>query len=116
MTLNRRAFLAGTAGFLASAPKTMGAGGRPAASPNFAAIRNDFPWIENQTYINNAGVHPVSAPAARVIEQHVAYKLRGPGSDRLFIGEERKWIGVNVQPDRRIFRAGPSEKAQYGHQ
>ena len=62
-------------------------GGQPAATPNFATLRNDFPWIENQTYINNAGVHPVSAPAARVIEQHLAYKVHGPGPDRLFIGE-----------------------------
>ncbi len=87
MALNRREFLAGTAGFLASAPAMVQSGGRPAATPDFATIRSDFPWIENQTYINNAGVHPVSAPAARVIEQHLAYKVRGPGSDRLFIGE-----------------------------
>ena len=87
MTLNRREFIAGTASFLASAPRTAQSGGRPAAALDFATLRKDFPWIENQTYINNAGVHPVSAPAARVIEQHLAYKLRGPGADPLFIGE-----------------------------
>ena len=65
----------------------MQSGGRAAAAPDFANLRNDFPWIENQTYIDNAGVHPVSAPAARVIEQHMAYKVRGPGADHLFIGE-----------------------------
>ena len=87
MALNRREFLAGTAGLLASAPALGQSGGQPATTPNFATIRNDFPWIENQTYINNAGVHPVSAPAARVIQQHLAYKVHGPGPDRLFIGE-----------------------------
>ena len=87
MALNRREFLAGTAALLASAPALGQSGGQSAATPTFATIRSDFPWIENQTYINNAGVHPVSAPAARVIEQHLAYKVHGPGPDRLFIGE-----------------------------
>jgi len=87
MPLNRREFLAGTAAVLASAPKALRSGERPALNPDFATLRKDFPWIENQTYINNAGVHPVSAPAARVVEEHLAYKVRGPGADRLFIGE-----------------------------
>ena len=87
MPLNRREFLAGTAALLASTPETALSGGRPKAAVDFATLRNDFPWIENQTYINNAGVHPLSAPAARVVDQHVAYKVNGPGSDRLFIGE-----------------------------
>ena len=87
MGLNRREFLAGTTGLLASAP-ALGlaqSGGRPTASTDFATLRRDFPWIENQTYINNAGVHPISAPAAKVVEQHLAYKLHGPGADRLFV-------------------------------
>ena len=87
MGLNRREFLAGTTGLLASAP-ALGlaqSGGRPTASTDFATLRRDFPWTENQTYINNAGVHPISAPAAKVVEQHLAYKLHGPGADRLFV-------------------------------
>jgi len=87
MPLNRREFLAGTAAVLASAPKALQSGERSAVNPDFATLRKDFPWIENQTYINNAGVHPVSAPAARMVEEHLAYKVRGPGTDRLFIGE-----------------------------
>jgi selenocysteine lyase/cysteine desulfurase len=87
MPLNRREFLAGTAAVLASTPKALQSSERPAADTDFATLRKDFPWIENQTYINNAGVHPVSAPAARVVEEHLAYKVRGPGADRLFIGE-----------------------------
>ena len=70
-----------------SAPATAQDSVRPAAAPDFATIRKDFPWIENQTYIDNAGVHPVSAPAARVIEQHLSHKVRGPRADRLFIAE-----------------------------
>ncbi len=87
MPLNRREFLSGTAGLLASAPSVVSSRTRPAALPDFATIRSDFPWIENQTYINNAGVHPLSAPAARVVEKHLTYKVHGPGPDRLFIGE-----------------------------
>ena len=87
MPLNRREFLAGTAGVIASAPKALQSSERPAANTDFATLRKDFPWIENQTYINNAGVHPLSAPAARVVEEHLAYKVQGPGGDRLFIFE-----------------------------
>lgn len=87
MVLNRREFLAGTAGLLASEPVLARRGERSATAPDFASLREDFPWIENQIYINNAGVHPVSAPAARVIERHLAYKVHGPGAERLFIGE-----------------------------
>ena len=109
MALNRREFLAGTAGLLASAPAMGQSGGPPAATPNFSTIRGDFPWIENQTYINNAGRHPVSAPAARVIEQHLAYKVHGPGPDRLFIGEpEIEELKVLYG---RIINAKPTEVA-----
>jgi selenocysteine lyase/cysteine desulfurase len=87
MVLNRREFLAGTAGLLAAEPTLARGGVGPAATADFAAIRNDFPWVESETYINNAGVHPVSAPAARVIEQHLAYKVHGPGPERLAIEE-----------------------------
>ena len=87
MALNRRELHAGTGGGLVSAPATAQDSVRPAAAPDFATIRKDFPWIENQTYIDNAGVHPVSAPAARVIEQHLSHKVRGPRADRLFIAE-----------------------------
>lgn len=90
MPLNRREFLAGTAGVLSAAPALASSktASRTAGAPvDFDTLRGDFPWIENQTYINNAGVHPLSAPAARLVEQHMDYKVNGPGAERLFVGE-----------------------------
>lgn len=110
MPLNRREFLAGTTGLLASVEATARRGEAPASRKDFATIRQDFPWIDQQTYINNAGVHPISAPAARVIEQHLAYKLRGPGgSDRMFIGEPE--IEELKALYGRIINAKPTEVA-----
>jgi selenocysteine lyase/cysteine desulfurase len=72
--LNRRELLAGAAAALA-APGA-------AAVPDFSASRKDFPWIESEVFLNNAGWHPVGAHSIRAMQAYLDYKLRGPGEGR----------------------------------
>jgi selenocysteine lyase/cysteine desulfurase len=61
-----------------------------AAVPDFASARNDFPWGQNETFLNNAGWHPVGTHSIRAMQRYLEYKLRGPGADRDDAGAARQ--------------------------
>ncbi len=53
-----------------------------AAPPDFSALRNDFPWIESEVFLNNAGWHPIGAHSIRAMQAYLEYKMKGPGGGR----------------------------------
>ena len=55
-----------------------------------ASVRADFPITQAQTYLNSAAIHPMSVPASRALEAHMAFRLHGAGSGRADFGEEQQ--------------------------
>ena len=80
-TLSRRRVVSG-----AMALPALGAG----AGPGFASARNDFPWGRNETFLNNAGWHPVGVHSIRAMQRYLDYKLNGPGGGRDDVGAARQ--------------------------
>ena len=88
MSVNRREFLMSAAA-LAAAPASPGeASAADSAIP--ASVRADFPIASTETYLNSAAIHPMSLPAARALEQHVAFRTKGGGEGRTDFGEEQQ--------------------------
>src|SRR5438552_16348685 len=89
MSLDRRHFLLSAAALAASAKA-----GFPAddASPGMlpASVRADFPIASNVTYLNSAAIHPMSAPAARALQEHIEFRLKGGGDGRRDFGEDQQ--------------------------
>lgn len=50
----------------------------PAANGG-AAVRAKFPIAGRQTYLNAAGLHPISTASARAMEDYIAFRLHGRG-------------------------------------
>lgn len=73
-TLSRRQLVSGAVVSLA----------RPslAGVPDFASARNDFPWGQNECFLNNAGWHPIGIHSIRAMERYLDYKMKGPGQSR----------------------------------
>jgi len=82
MPMNRRQFLSNSARRAGAGALAIGAVAASEANPDFSKVRQDFPWIENQTYLNCGTYHPLNVYAARAIERYTEYKVRGPGPDR----------------------------------
>ncbi|MCU1274999.1 MAG: hypothetical protein JWO48_2430 [Bryobacterales bacterium] len=61
-----------------------------AAVPDFAPMRNDFPWGQNETFLNNAGWHPVGIHSIKAMERYLEYKMKGPGQGRDDFGGGRQ--------------------------
>jgi selenocysteine lyase/cysteine desulfurase len=57
-----------------------------ADSPIPASVRADFPIASNETYLNSASIHPMSVPASRALEQHMAFRTKGGGEGRADFG------------------------------
>ena len=76
MNTDRREFLAGAAGIALAAPAVA------AAVPDFSRLRADFPWIEHETFLNNAGWHPIPRQSVIAMHGYLDYKLNGPGEGR----------------------------------
>jgi selenocysteine lyase/cysteine desulfurase len=93
--IDRRQFLA-TAAAMAAAPRVMfGAekGTSAALEPASAmppAVRANFPIASAQTYLDSAAIHPMGNHVARVLEQHVAFRLKGGGEGRSDFGNEQQ--------------------------
>jgi len=80
--VNRRELLTGAVSSL-GAPL-------PAARPDFSALRNDFPWVQSEIFLNNAGWHPIGAHSVHAMQAYLDYKMKGPGADREdFQGEQQ---------------------------
>src|SRR5262245_45148907 len=90
MSVDRRQFLLSAAALAASA--------RPAFTREIPAegsifppsVRADFPIASNQTYLNSAAIHPMSAPCSEALTQHIAFRLKGGGEGRADFGEEQQ--------------------------
>ncbi len=99
MKADRRQFLSATAAGLAV----------PARAADFNRLRGDFPWAENETFLNNAGWHPMPRQSAQAMREYLEFKLLGPGS-----GRDARQSG-NQQQARALFarliNAQPSEIA-----
>ena len=82
---------------------------RPADAVDFSRLRADFPWAANETFLNNAGWHPMPRQSVRAMHDYLEYKLNGPGD-----GREMRQSG-NQQKARALFaqliNAQPSEIA-----
>ena len=53
-----------------------------AATTDFAGLRNDFPWVQNEIFLNNAGWHPIGVHSIRAMQAYLDYKMKGPGEGR----------------------------------
>ena len=97
-TLSRRQIVSAAAASLA----------RPlAAAPDVSSARDDFPWSENETFLNNAGWHPIGRHSIQAMQRYLEYKLKGPGEGRDEVG------GARQAEVKRLFaqliHASPSE-------
>jgi selenocysteine lyase/cysteine desulfurase len=53
-----------------------------AAAPDFGSLREDFPWVRNEVFLNNAGWHPIGVHSIRAMQAYLDYKMKGPGEGR----------------------------------
>ena len=90
MPIDRRQFLLSAAAVAASARPAAASQNGAAGSVLPAAVRADFPVTQSQTYLNSAAIHPMSLPASRALDAHVAFRLHGAGSGRADFGEEQQ--------------------------
>jgi selenocysteine lyase/cysteine desulfurase len=92
MSLDRRQFLLSAAAVAASARPGFAAAvpGADDGSPLPPSVRADFPVASAQTYLNSAAIHPMSVPASRALESHMAFRLKGAGEGRADFGDEQQ--------------------------
>ena len=90
MPIDRRQFLLSAAAVAASARPAAASQNGAAGSVLPASVRADFPVTQSQTYLNSAAIHPMSLPASRALDAHVAFRLHGAGSGRADFGEEQQ--------------------------
>lgn len=57
---------------------------------DFSRCRADFPWSENQIFLNNAGWHPMGVHSVNAIHRYLDYKLKGPGPGRDEVGGDKQ--------------------------
>ncbi len=81
--MDRREFLL-TAAAAAVAPRRVTASGLP------ESVRTNFPIALSRTYLDSAAIHPMGAHAARALERHLAFRLKGPGEGRADFDAERQ--------------------------
>ena len=78
MPIDRREFLAGTAGVVTCGATALS--GAQDAQPRLGAPRRaDFPVTRNQTYLNSAARHPLGRHVLEAMEQHLRYQAFGTG-------------------------------------
>ena len=89
MSLDRRQFLLSAAALAASARSGFAADDvPPGVFP--ASVRADFPIASAQTYLNSASIHPMSVHAARALQEHVEFRVKGGGDGRRDFGGEQQ--------------------------
>ena len=50
--------------------------------PQFSSLRQDFPWCQNTTFLNNAGWHPMGVHTSRAMQRYLDFQVNGPGGGR----------------------------------
>jgi selenocysteine lyase/cysteine desulfurase len=116
MTIDRRQFLLGAAAVAASGRPAFGRATGPALGVFSIDARADFPIASSQTYLNSAAIHPMSVPASRALQEHIAFRLKGGGEGRSDFGEEqqkdlkRRFAAlVNAKPNEIAFVQNTSD-------
>ena len=89
MSVDRRQFLLSAAA-LAAAPKSVFTEGVAEGSIFPPSVRADFPIASTQTYLNCAAIHPMSAPCAQALADHIQFRLKGAGEGRADFGDEQQ--------------------------
>ena len=92
MSIDRRQFLLSVAAVAAAGRPALLEAAAPGGIFPFDA-RADFPIASMQTYLNSAAIHPMSVPASRALQEHIAFRLKGPGDGRTDFGEEQQRCG-----------------------
>src|SRR5437660_6565937 len=89
MAIDRRQFLLGAAA-LAASPRAavLASSAQDGVLP--PSVRADFPIASTETYLNSAAIHPMSVPASRALQDHIAFRLKGAGEGRSDFGEEQQ--------------------------
>jgi selenocysteine lyase/cysteine desulfurase len=77
--LHRRELLA-RAGMLAAASKMAPAFAAASKSGSEFPFKSDFPIAEKQTYLNNAGWHPMPLASMKAMQDYLDFKTKGPGA------------------------------------
>lgn len=88
MSIDRRQFLMSAAALAALPVPARSAFAADSGFP--ASVRADFPIASAETYLNSASIHPMSLPASRALEQHVAFRTKGGGEGRADFGAEQQ--------------------------
>jgi selenocysteine lyase/cysteine desulfurase len=74
MKVHRRGFVASAVGIAAASAASK--------QPDITTARADFPWSENQVYLNTATEHPIGLHCARAMQEYLHALTHGPDSAR----------------------------------
>jgi hypothetical protein len=78
--MHRRQFLIGAGSLAIAARPLFAATQTPARSTILpASVRNDFPAVLKETYLNSASMHPVGTFAAEAAKKVIDYRVYGAG-------------------------------------
>jgi len=89
MSIDRRQFLLSAAAVAAAGRPALLESAAPGGVFPFDA-RADFPIASMQTYLTSAAIHPMSVPASRALQEHISFRLKGPGDGRTDFGDEQQ--------------------------
>ena len=51
------------------------------ATPDWAAVRKDFPWLQSQLWLSAADYHPISIHSYRAMEEYLKSRAYGPNNE-----------------------------------
>jgi len=92
MKVNRRQVLqaaaASTVAGSAARALQVTTGAAPGA-PNWATVRDDFPWINRRLWLTAADFHPLSIHSQRAVEEYMKVRVNGPAE-----GSSRDRVGI----------------------
>jgi selenocysteine lyase/cysteine desulfurase len=85
------------------------AAAKPSGTPDWASVRNDFPWLKSRLWLSAADYHPVGVHSYRAMEEYLRSRVYGDSveSSRLL---SRQQIEAK-ELFARLINASPSEIA-----
>ncbi len=95
MKLNRRELFrsAAASAVAASAPRAFqsAAAAAPAGGRDWAAVREDFPWLKQKLWLTAADYHPIGIHSLRAMEKYLAWRVHGTGEgSSRYTGEQER--------------------------
>lgn len=113
MKFNRRQLFRSTAASAVASPVSKAfqstAAAARAGTPDWAAVREDFPWLKRSLWISAADYHPLSIHSLRAVENYLAWRVHGPGEGRsTYTAEQQR---ETKEMFARLINAKPSEIA-----